>query len=143
MAHSGACTIVCGKGIGDDDEVVDLVRVWVVDDQASFRRATAATLETMDDFVMAGESETGETALERIGDGAADIVLMDIHMPGMGGIEAARHLSEARTDVMIVLMSTYDVEDLPVSASVCGAASYLHKERLSPDVLRRLWRAGA
>lgn len=142
MVDSGACTIVRGKESGDDDEVVDLVRVWVVDDQASFRRATAATLDAMDDFVMAGESETGETALERIPEGAADLVLMDIHMPGMGGIEAARHLAQVRGDLMIVLMSTYDVDDLPVSASVCGASSYLHKERLSPDVLRRLWRAG-
>jgi len=70
--------------------VADLVRVWVVDDQPSFRRATAATLATMDDFVMAGECETGESAIEQIPDGDADIVLMDIHMPGMGGIEAAR-----------------------------------------------------
>ena len=123
--------------------MVDFVRVWVVDDQASFRRATVATVDAMDDFVLAGECDTGETAVERIPEGPADIVLMDIHMPGMGGIEAARHLSEVRHDVMIVLMSTYDVEDLPVSASACGAASYLHKERLSPDVLRRLWRAGA
>ncbi len=66
------------------------MRVWVVDDQASFRRATAATLAAMDDFVMAGECETGESAVERIHDGDADIVLMDIHMPGMGGIEATR-----------------------------------------------------
>lgn len=142
-ADGGACTIVRGKAIGDDDDVVDLVRVWVVDDQASFRRATAATLDAMDDFVMAGECDTGETAVELIAGGDADIVLMDINMPGIGGIEAARRISATRDDLVIVLMSTYDVEDLPVAASVCGAASYLHKERLSPDLLRRLWRAGA
>ena len=118
------------------------MRVWVVDDQASFRRATAATLDAMDDFVMAGECETGETAVELIPDGDADIVLMDIHMPGIGGIEAARQIRTARTDLMVVLMSTYDVEDLPAAAANCGAASYLHKERLSPDLLRRIWRAG-
>jgi len=67
-----------------DGAVGDLVRVWVVDDQASFRRATAATLAAMDDFAMAGECETGESAVDRIRDGGADIVLMDIHMPGMG-----------------------------------------------------------
>jgi two-component system invasion response regulator UvrY len=141
--NGGAHTMVPRKSIRDDGKVADVVRVWVVDDQASFRRATAATLAAMDDFVMVGECETGETAIEQITDGDADIVLMDIHMPGMGGIEAAQHISAARRDVMIVLMSTYDVEDLPVSASVCGAASYLHKERLSPDLLRRIWRAGA
>jgi DNA-binding NarL/FixJ family response regulator len=114
------------------------VRVWVVDDQASFRRATAATLAAMDDFVMVGECETGESAVELIGDGA-DIVLMDMHMPGMGGIEATRQIHAARPDLIVVLMSTYDLEDLPAAASDCGAVAYLHKERLSPDLLSRLW----
>jgi two-component system, NarL family, invasion response regulator UvrY len=122
--------------------VDERVRVWVVDDQASFRRATAATLDAMDDFVMAGECETGETAVDLIRDVDADIVLMDIHMPGIGGIEAARRIRTARTDVMVVLMSTYDVDDLPAAAADCGAVSYLHKERLSPDLLRRIWLAG-
>jgi two-component system invasion response regulator UvrY len=117
------------------------VRVWVVDDQASFRRATAATLDAMDDFVMAGESDTGETALELINGDDTDIVLMDVHMPGMGGIEAARHIHAARRDLMVVLMSTYDLEDVSAAAADCGAASYLHKQRLSPDLLRRIWRA--
>jgi two-component system invasion response regulator UvrY len=126
-----------------DDTVADeLVRVWVVDDQASFRRAAAATVAAMEDFVMAGESETGESALELIPEGDADIVLMDIHMPGMGGIEAARQIRSAQTGLMVVLMSTYDLDDLPAAAAHCGAASYLHKERLSPDLLRRIWRSG-
>lgn len=132
-----------GKLTRDDVAMVDeRVRVWVVDDQASFRRATAATLESMDDFVMAGECETGETALDVI-DGDADIVLMDIHMPGMGGIEATRQIRAVHPDLMVVLMSTYDVEDLPAAASDCGAAAYLHKERLCPDLLNQIWRTGA
>jgi two-component system invasion response regulator UvrY len=118
------------------------VRVWVVDDQASFRRATAATLAAMDDFVMAGECETGESAVELIGDDA-DIVLMDIHMPGMGGIEATRQIRAVHPNVIVVLMSTYDLEDLPAVASHCGADAYLHKERLSPRLLSRIWRTAS
>ena len=68
------------------------------------------------------------------------MVLMDIHMPGMGGIEATRRLCAAHPDLMVVLMSTYDVEDLPAGAADCGAAAYLHKEHLSPALLTRLWR---
>jgi DNA-binding NarL/FixJ family response regulator len=94
----------------------------------------------MDDFVMAGECETGESAVDRIDHGGADIVLMDIHMPGMGGIEAARQLHDAHPDVIVVLMSTYDLEDLPAAASDCGAVAYLHKEHLSPELLSRIWR---
>ena len=133
--------MVRGKRAWHAGPVADeCVRVWVVDDQASFRRATAATLDAMDDFVMAGECETGESAIELIPDGAADIVLMDIHMPGMGGIEAARQIRAAHPDLIVVLMSTYDLEDLPAAASSCGAAAYLHKERLSPELLSRIWR---
>ena len=137
----GVCTIAYSKSARHDGTVADdLVRVWVVDDQASFRRATAATLAAMDDFVMAGECETGESAVELLREGAADIVLMDIHMPGMGGVEAARQICAAYPDLLVVLMSTYDLEDLPAAASDCGAVAYLHKERLSPELLSRIWR---
>ena len=74
---------------------------------------------------MAGECETGESAIELIRDGDAEIVLMDIHMPGMGGIEATRRIRAAHPDLMVLLMSTYDVEDLPAAAADCGAAAYL------------------
>jgi two-component system invasion response regulator UvrY len=133
--------MACGESVPHDVKMADeQVCVWVVDDQPSFRLATAATLAAMDDFVMAGECETGESAIELIPDGGVGIVLMDIHMPGMGGIEATRRIRGAHPDLMVVLMSTYDVEDLPAGAADCGAAAYLHKEHLSPDLLTRLWR---
>jgi DNA-binding NarL/FixJ family response regulator len=125
----------------DDGRVADdLVRVWVVDDQASFRRATVATLAAMDDFVMAGECDTGESAVDLIGGGGVDIVLMDIHMPGIGGIEATRRLRAAHPGLIVVLMSTYDLEDLPAAAGDCGAVAYMHKEHLTPQLLSRIWR---
>ena len=134
--------MVCGNSAPHDGLMTDKrVRVWVVDDQASFRMATAATLAVMDEFVMAGECENGESAIDLIGNGDAGIVLMDIHMPGMGGIEATRRIRAAHPDLTVLLMSTYDVEDLPAGAADCGAAAYLHKENLSPDLLTQLWRA--
>jgi DNA-binding NarL/FixJ family response regulator len=66
---------------------------------------------------------------------------MDIHMPGMGGIEATRRIRATNPALTVLLMSTYDVEDLPAGAADCGAKAYLHKEHLSPDLLTRLWRA--
>ncbi len=142
---SVVCTPWCaGNGARHNAQVRDeRVRVWVVDDQASFRLATAATVAATKDFVMAGECETGESAIELLRDGDAGIVLMDIHMPGMGGIEGTRRIRAAHPDLLVLLMSTYDVEDLPAGAADCGAAAYLHKERLSPDLLTRLWRAAS
>jgi two-component system invasion response regulator UvrY len=135
-------TMACGKTAAHDARMADeRVRVWVVDDQASFRLATTATVAAMDDFVMAGEYDTGESAIDLIQVGGPGIVLMDIHMPGMGGIEATRRIRAAYPDLVVLLMSTYDVEDLPAGAADCGAAAYLHKENLSPDLLTRLWRA--
>jgi two-component system invasion response regulator UvrY len=143
VGKGGVCTMVRGKSARHDGTVADdHVRVWVVDDQPSFRRAAAATLAAMDDFEMAGECETGESAVDRIPDGA-DLVLMDIHMPGIDGIEATRLLRAAHPGLIVVLMSTYDLEDLPAAASDCGAVAYLHKEHLSPELLSRIWRTAS
>jgi DNA-binding NarL/FixJ family response regulator len=134
-------TIVRNKNVPHHPEVADeRVRVWVVDDQASFRLATAATVAATENFTMGGDCETGEAAIELIPDGSAGIVLMDIHMPGMGGIEATRRIRAAHPDLIVLLTSTYDVEDLPPEVADCGAAAYLHKEDLSPELLSRIWR---
>jgi two-component system, NarL family, invasion response regulator UvrY len=117
------------------------VPVWVVDDQASFRRVAVAMLSATDEFVLAGECETGESAIEITQDERHGIVLMDIHMPGMGGIEAARRIHAAHPDLTVLLMSTYDIGDLPCGVADCGASAYLRKEELSPDALSRCWRA--
>jgi two-component system invasion response regulator UvrY len=116
------------------------VRVWVVDDQASFRLATAETVSATKDFALAGDCETGESAIELIPEGSSGIVLMDIHMPGMGGIEATRRLRVAHPNLIVLLTSTYNAEDLPPEAADCGAAAYIHKEDLSPELLTRIWR---
>ncbi|OBG00684.1 response regulator [Mycobacterium sp. 852014-52450_SCH5900713] len=117
------------------------VPVWVVDDQASFRRAATEMLSATDGFVLAGDYETGESAIEVLRGECHGIVLMDIHMPGMGGIEAARRIHEANPHLTVLLMSTYDVRDLPAEAANCGASAYFRKEELSPDILNRFWRA--
>ncbi|UXA14504.1 response regulator transcription factor [Mycobacterium sp. SMC-8] len=142
-ANSGVYTLARPPSGDHDGTVVNQqVRVWVVDDQPSFRRASAATLEATDGFVLAGQSATGESALERLDDGDADLVLMDIHMPGIGGIEAARRLRARHPRIVVVLMSTYDADELPATATECGA-TYLPKQRLCPEVLTDIWRTAS
>jgi len=118
------------------------VGVLVVDDQAPFREAARAVLERVKGFELVGEAESGEQATELVDAVHPALVLMDINMGGISGIEAARRITTAHPDVMVVLLSTYRVEDLPDDVRTSGAAAYVHKEDLSGRVLRRLWDEG-
>ena len=115
------------------------VRVVVADDQAPFRRAARLVLGAATDFQLVGEATSGEEAIELVDSLRPDLVLMDINMTGIGGIEAARSISAAHPETMTILVSTYHEADLPLQARVCGAAGYLHKSDLGGSALRALW----
>jgi two-component system, NarL family, invasion response regulator UvrY len=115
------------------------VTVLVVDDQAPFRLAARAVLRRAEGFSLVGEAGTGEEAVERVGELKPGLVLMDINMPGMGGIEATRRIREAFPETVVFLCSTYALDDLPPGAATSGATAYVNKEELGPAVLRRLW----
>ena len=111
----------------------------VVDDQAPFRLAAKAVLRRLDEFELAGEATSGHEAIELVHRLHPELVLMDINMPHMNGIEATRQILAAHPDTVVILCSTYDVRDLPAGASVSGAAGYVHKEQLGAELLRKLW----
>jgi DNA-binding NarL/FixJ family response regulator len=115
------------------------VPVLIVDDQAPFRRAAASVVRVTAGFEVAGEAESGEDAVRQASELGPGLVLMDINMPGIGGIEATRLITDAHPDVVVVLLSTYQQEDLPPDARTCGAARYVHKEEFGPAVLREVW----
>ena len=124
---------------GAVEAVPQPVPVLVVDDQAPFRSAARAVLQMAAGFELVGEAESGEEAVELATSLQPALVLMDINMTGISGIEATRLITADHPDTMVVLLSTYSLEDLPGEARTSGAAAYVHKEELSPRVLRKLW----
>jgi DNA-binding NarL/FixJ family response regulator len=115
------------------------VRVLVADDQAPFRKAVSLVLGASADFELVGEATSGEEAVLFADSLAPDVVLMDIKMPGIGGIEAARTIAAIHPRTLTILLSTYRERDLPADALTCGAAAYLHKSEFAEQVLRVLW----
>jgi DNA-binding NarL/FixJ family response regulator len=115
------------------------VPVLIVDDQAFFRNAARAVLAMTPGFEAVGEASSGEEAVTQVDELAPELVLMDIHLPGISGIEATRQIRAAHPEVAVVLLSTYKAEDLPADARSCGALAYLHKEDFQPEVLERIW----
>jgi len=113
--------------------------VLVVDDQAPFRAAAKAVLRRAEGFELAGEACSGPEAITLARELHPALVLMDINMPEMSGIEATRQIVAADPDVVVILCSTYELADLPADASTSGARAYVNKERLGADTLRRLW----
>jgi DNA-binding NarL/FixJ family response regulator len=127
-------------GACDNHGVAPAVSVLIVDDQAPFRRAATAVVAATPGFDVVGEAESGEEGAELAASLSAALVLIDINMPGVDGIEAARRILAARPKTVVVLLSTYEAGDLPDDASACGAAAYVHKEEFGPEVLEDVWR---
>lgn len=118
------------------------VNILLVDDQEPFRVAARAVLSRLPGFDVAAEAESGEEAIALINKQPFDLVLMDINMGAVNGLEATRQIVAARPETTVMLMSTYPLEDLPPRARTCGAVAYINKDELSPRQVRRLWEAG-
>jgi two-component system, NarL family, invasion response regulator UvrY len=116
------------------------VSVLIVDDQAPFRSAARAVVAMTSGFAVVGEAASGEEALELVESSGPDVVLMDINMPGINGIETSRRITAGHPQTVVVLLSTYAADELPADARDCGAATYVNKEEFGPDVLEQLRR---
>jgi two-component system NarL family response regulator len=115
----------------DADEAI---RVLVADDQALFRRGLGAVLGAEEDIQLVAEAGDGEAAVARAIETAPDVVLMDVRMPRVNGIEAARRIRELLPSTRILMLTVSDEEDDLYEAIKAGAIGYLLKDISAEDV---------
>jgi two-component system invasion response regulator UvrY len=115
------------------------VGVLIVDDQLPFLVAARRLIESTPGFESVGEATSGERAVTLAAALRPDLVLMDVRMPGLGGLAAARCITMAHLAVAVVLVSV-DPQDVPAAAAEgCGAAGVISKQHLRPTSLTALW----
>jgi two-component system, NarL family, invasion response regulator UvrY len=117
------------------------VAVLTVDDDPRFLALARDIVEATPGFRPVGEAATGEAALSLVPVLRPQLVLMDVRMPGMGGIEAARRIGEAAGERIAVILMSADPHLLAGVRMPGGTVGVLRKDRLSPTALRSLWAA--
>jgi DNA-binding NarL/FixJ family response regulator len=107
------------------------IRLLLVDDHAMLRSGLRAILETESDIEVVGEAATGEAALEAIGTVEPDIVLMDLDMPGMGGLETTRRIAALKDGPRVLILTQHTENDFVVPVLEAGGSGYITKN--GPD----------
>jgi DNA-binding NarL/FixJ family response regulator len=115
------------------------VDVLIVDDQEAFRSALRDLVCGTPGMTLVGEATSGEGALEAVERLMPAMVIMDVRMPGIGGVEATRQLTEAHPGILVLLVSVEPGDPEVVRSS--GAGAFLRKQQLSTHALRDAWQA--
>ena len=105
-----------------------MIRVALVDDQAMVRAGFRMILETEDDVTVVGEAADGSEAVDLVARSSPDVVLMDVRMPKMDGIEATRRIVASGNGAKVLMLTTFDLEDYVYSALRAGASGFLLKD---------------
>lgn len=117
----------------------DHVRVVVVDDSAPAREVIGEVVAEVDEFELVATLASGKEALEVLPHIAPELVLLDIRMRGIDGVETCRRIVEGELAGIVVLVSAFTGPELPAGVDSCGAAAVLDKAEVSPRRLGMLW----
>ena len=119
------------------------VRVLIVDDQKPFRAVARMVVEFTDGFEVVGEAATGDDSVIRARVLKPDLVLMDVNLPGISGLEATAQILAGPVPPVVLVLSTYEPEEYAPRAAEAGAAAYIPKSVFDPGVLAGAWQAAA
>jgi DNA-binding NarL/FixJ family response regulator len=119
------------------------MNVVIADDQAAVREGLATLLQTMTGVTVVGTAADGDEAIARVTDRAPDVVLMDLRMPRVDGVEATRRIRAEHPDVHVVVLTTYADDESIINALRAGAIGYLTKDAGRDDIRRALDAAAA
>lgn len=118
-----------------EPDVTTPIRVFLVDDQQMVRAGFRMLVESQDDMVVVGEAGDGGEALERLAVTTADVVLMDVRMPRLDGVEATRRLLAVPGAPRVIVLTTFDLDEHAFAAIRAGASAFLLKDAAPPDLL--------
>ncbi len=119
--------------------VTDLIQVLIVDDQEAFRSAARLVVDLADGFEVAGEAETGEQGVRVAAKIRPDLILMDMNLPGIDGLEATRRILTALPETRVIGLSTY--EEFRDRAIAAGAVAFISKSDFEPGLLAATWQS--
>lgn len=119
------------------------VRIVVVDDQTAVRQGLATMLDLLPDVEVVGTAANGAEALRLVAEQAPDVVLMDLHMPGMDGVEATRRIRAGHPAVTVVVLTTFADDESVLAGLRAGALGYLTKEAGREEIGRAVHAAAA
>ena len=111
------------------------IRVLIADDQVLMRAAFDMTLRAEEDIEVVGEAEDGRQAIDRTHQVHPDVVLMDVRMPIMDGVQATRILTEERDPARILILTTFDVDEYVIEGLRAGASGFLLKDVRPTDLV--------
>ena len=111
------------------------IRVALVDDQSLVRNGFRMMLDTIPDIEVVGEANNGYEALDLLRETIVDVVLMDVRMPGIDGIETTTRIMEAAYPVKIIILTTFDLDDYVYEALRAGASGFLLKDARSTELV--------